>query len=367
MTANVIGREDQPADALEAIQHRTENALDAASYYGAVPVFFNFFGTRIWHGREVALTGSPLWSRFLPPGAGDISSSHFLQIRTPILKLIRHYNPELVITHCFGQGDIEHHSAVHAVHRAWRDAKGGGARLGQLWFQAGDDRGMISEPSFRRFFEPTRISVDVTDYVDKMFEASGFHRHNDYEKRKRRARCRARASIPSDAGRVTSSTSSWWRTPRIRRRNCSRSPTVLSPLLSPTGRRNNRRSSWRSARTAMTSKFRSAGPSPASFDRAGKAFTSSLRTTRRDVRLRNSSPPDSELRRRTRCARAAADLSERCAGDHSDPPGGRTLGRRAPGRGASFPRPARSDHPDRASKRLHGGRGLGAVMRPATA
>ena len=187
MTANVIGREDQPADALEAIQHRTENALDAASYYGAVPVFFNFFGTRIWHGREVALTGSPLWSRFLPPGAGDVSSSHFLQIRTPILKLIRHYNPELVITHCFGQGDIEHHSAAHAVHRAWRDAKGGGARLGQLWFQAGDDRGMISEPSFRRFFEPTRISVDVTDYVDKMFEASGFHRHNDYENRKRRA------------------------------------------------------------------------------------------------------------------------------------------------------------------------------------
>src|ERR1035437_7071183 len=74
-----------------------------------------------------------------------------------VARFILEHNPEITITHCIGEGSVVNHSAADLVYRAWQDARGKGARLGQLWFRAPDDRaGMMSEPLFRRFFEPTR-------------------------------------------------------------------------------------------------------------------------------------------------------------------------------------------------------------------
>jgi LmbE family N-acetylglucosaminyl deacetylase len=151
------------ADTLEAIQLDGEAARESARRYGAMAVFFNLHPTRIRQGRALAFTGSLLWSRFMPPGTADISAARdSRKVGESVTAFLMEHNPELVITHCFGQRDIEHHSGAFLVDRAWREARGRGARLGQLWFHAaGDTEGIISEPSFRRFFEPTRISVKV--------------------------------------------------------------------------------------------------------------------------------------------------------------------------------------------------------------
>jgi LmbE family N-acetylglucosaminyl deacetylase len=186
LAGNSIRPGVQETDALEVIQHRTENARNAAAFYKADPVFLNLHETHLWFGRKEAYTGSKLWSLFLPPGTADITcATRRPQVIEEIAELFLHYNPELAVTHCLGQGNIEHHSAADLVYRAWHQARSRGARLGQLWFQAGDTYGIISEPSFSRFFEPVKVSVDVTDYVDTMFKASEFHARNDYEKRKR--------------------------------------------------------------------------------------------------------------------------------------------------------------------------------------
>jgi LmbE family N-acetylglucosaminyl deacetylase len=188
LSGNALQAGRFPCDALEVIQHRTENALNSAKYYGAEPVFFNMHETRLWLGRTEAFTGSPLWSRYLPPGTADITSViRHRDIMENVAALFQRLKPELVITHCIGQSNAEHHSAADLVYRAWQSARSHGAALGQLWFQGGEKSGIISESSFLRFFEPTRISVDVTPYVDRMFTASGFHPRNDYEKRKRLA------------------------------------------------------------------------------------------------------------------------------------------------------------------------------------
>ena len=41
------------------------------------------------------------------------------------------------------------------------------------------------DPAFQRQFP--KVSINVTDYVDEMWEATGRHRRNDVEKRKRYA------------------------------------------------------------------------------------------------------------------------------------------------------------------------------------
>jgi LmbE family N-acetylglucosaminyl deacetylase len=154
---------------LESIQLESEAALAAARHYGAELVAFRLHPTRIRHGRSLVFTGSPSWSRFLPPGKADISAAPVNRaVVSEVAALLIERNPKLVITHAIGQGDVEHHSAADLVYRAWNEARGKGARLGQLWFQADDSSGMISEASYRRFFEPTQIAIDVSGYAAKM-------------------------------------------------------------------------------------------------------------------------------------------------------------------------------------------------------
>jgi LmbE family N-acetylglucosaminyl deacetylase len=70
--------------------------------------------------------------------------------------LLKHH-PEITLTHGMGEASVVEHTVADLVYRSWQDARQKGARLGQLWFRAPEaDAGMISEPRFRRFFEPAR-------------------------------------------------------------------------------------------------------------------------------------------------------------------------------------------------------------------
>ena len=94
-----------------------------------------------------------------------------------VAQFILTHNPEITITHCIGEGGVANHGAADLVYRAWQDARRKGARLGQLWFKVPDDHaGMMSEPSFRRFFERTRQGdyFVVADAQSPAAEASQF-------------------------------------------------------------------------------------------------------------------------------------------------------------------------------------------------
>ena len=94
-----------------------------------------------------------------------------------VAQFILAHNPEITITHCIGEGSVANHGAADLVYRAWQDARRKGARVGQLWFRAPDDHaGMISEPSFRRFFERTRQGdyFVVADAQSPAVEATQF-------------------------------------------------------------------------------------------------------------------------------------------------------------------------------------------------
>ena len=99
------------------------------------------------------------------------------QAQAKVARFILTHNPEITITHCIGEGSVANHSAADLVYRAWQDARGKGARVGQLWFRApADQSGMISEPLFRRFFERTRHGdyFVVADAQSPATEASQF-------------------------------------------------------------------------------------------------------------------------------------------------------------------------------------------------
>lgn len=149
---------EQPTEPLEAVQLEREALLAEASRAGAEAVIFDLHDAWIWQGRSRAWVGSPPWSRFQPPGSVDVTTATRRgQTQSEISRFIAALNPELVVTHCIGEDDLARHSTADLVFRAWQQARRGGARLGQLWFRAAAaKRGLLSEPSFRRLFEPLR-------------------------------------------------------------------------------------------------------------------------------------------------------------------------------------------------------------------
>ncbi len=74
-----------------------------------------------------------------------------------VSQFLQAHNPEITITHCMGEPGVVDHTVADLVYRSWQDARRKGTRLGQLWFRVPEAKsGMISEPRFRRIFEPVR-------------------------------------------------------------------------------------------------------------------------------------------------------------------------------------------------------------------
>src|SRR5689334_5180208 len=79
------------------------------------------------------------------------------QAQLAVSKFLQEHNPEITITYCMGEPSVVNHTVADLVYRSWENARGKGAHLGQLWFRVPDAKsGIISEPRFRRIFEPVR-------------------------------------------------------------------------------------------------------------------------------------------------------------------------------------------------------------------
>jgi LmbE family N-acetylglucosaminyl deacetylase len=80
--------------------------------------------------------------------------------KAAVSRFLQAHNPEITITYAMGEAGVVNHTVADLVYRSWQDARGKGARLGQLWFRvpAAAQRGLLSEPRFHSIFEPVRHS-----------------------------------------------------------------------------------------------------------------------------------------------------------------------------------------------------------------
>lgn len=130
-----------------------------------------------YRARGYQIVNSALVGSGLDLGVDITVATRRPRAQAQVAQFILTHNPEITITHCIGEGSVVNHGAADLVYRAWQDARHKGARVGQLWFRIPNDHvGMISEPSFRRFFERTRRGdyFVVADAQSPAAEASQF-------------------------------------------------------------------------------------------------------------------------------------------------------------------------------------------------
>ena len=163
-----------PADALETIQIRAEEARRAAAVFGAKPVFFDFRETWIWHGRKQSYIGTEEFHRYDPPGRQVISVASRLRENVDlIVELLREYRPEITIIWTMGGDKHDHGNSAYLMYLAFRRAIARRIPVGKLWMR-GD--GWLAEPEARRSGRgKPDVRIDVTEYLDMKYAALNEH------------------------------------------------------------------------------------------------------------------------------------------------------------------------------------------------
>lgn len=164
---------DYPVSALETIEIRNKEALDAAAFYGAQPVFLNFQESQFWPAyREVVNVGDPFYYQYAPPGRNVVSvSTRFSDAVGAVAGLLAKHRPEIVITHMTGGEKHDHGNTGYLVYLAFEKAMEKGA-VGQLWMTP---RGWVAGPAWSKRLAPYVKAVDVTPYVAHRHRALHIH------------------------------------------------------------------------------------------------------------------------------------------------------------------------------------------------
>lgn len=163
-----------PADALETIQVRGEEARRAAAFFGATPVFLNFREPDYWQGRKDTDVDSEDFTRQAPPGRPTIGNAtrHRDDVEA-VVEVLRRYQPEITIIHTLGGDKYDHGNAGYMMYLAFRRAIQKGIPVGKLWMVPG---GWLREPEARENGRgKPDVVIDVTDYVETMCRALNLH------------------------------------------------------------------------------------------------------------------------------------------------------------------------------------------------
>ena len=163
-----------PVGGLETIQIREEEARQAATVYGAVPVFLYFRETWFWQGRKKCQIGSDEFYQYQPPGRQVVSvASRNGEDVGIILDLLKEFQPEIVITHTLGGEKHDHGNGAYLMYMAFKQAIKQNIPVGKLWmtvngwlldkYAQGDDRGIPD------------VQEDVRDYLKIKYEALDKH------------------------------------------------------------------------------------------------------------------------------------------------------------------------------------------------
>lgn len=163
-----------PASALESIQIREEEARQAASVYGAIPVFLYFRETWFWQGRKPCPIGSDEFHQYQPPGRQIISvATRSGEDINVVFDLLKQYQPEIVITHTLGGEKHDHGNGAYMMYLAFKKAMEQNIPVGKLWMTV--NGWLLDEDAQNNGRGIPDVKIEVHNYLDTKYEALNKH------------------------------------------------------------------------------------------------------------------------------------------------------------------------------------------------
>lgn len=163
-----------PVDALETRQIRSEEALQAAKVYGAVPVFLDFCEPEIYFGRKLIIYATEEFIRFDPPGRRQINlATRYSEDVDLVVNLLKKYQPEIVITHTLGGEKLDHEGTAYMMYLAFKKAIVKNIPVGKLWMTV--NGWLLDKDAQRNGRGKPDIRIDVKDYLKTKYEALNKH------------------------------------------------------------------------------------------------------------------------------------------------------------------------------------------------
>jgi LmbE family N-acetylglucosaminyl deacetylase len=162
-------------DALETMQIRREEALQAARVFGAEPVFLDFCEPELWLGRKLIIYGTAEYLRYDPPGRKHVSlATRYSEDVNFIVALLKKYQPEITIIHTPGGDKLDHGDSGYLMYLAFKKAIAQGIAVGKLWTLP---HGWLSDTEAQESGRgKTDVRIDIRNYRAIKYEAWNKHR-----------------------------------------------------------------------------------------------------------------------------------------------------------------------------------------------
>lgn len=163
-----------PADGIETMQVRQEEARNAAAVFGATTVFLDFRESFIWQGRKACYIESDEFYKYQPPGRSVIGTATvFSENVSLVVKLLKEFKPEIVIIHTLGGDKNEHEASAYLVYAAFKRGMDQGIPVGKLLMRP---KGwLIENPAKVTGRGKPDIRIDVTKFIGVKYEALNKH------------------------------------------------------------------------------------------------------------------------------------------------------------------------------------------------
>ena len=163
-----------PVEALETRQIRSEEASQAASVYGAIPVFLDFCEPEFYLGRKVIIYASEEFVKFNPPGRRQISlATRYSEDVDVVVDLLKKYQPEIVITHTLGGEKLDHEGTAYMMYLAFKKAKENNMPVGKLWMTV--NGWLLDNEAEKNGRGKPDVQIDVRNYLKTKYEALNKH------------------------------------------------------------------------------------------------------------------------------------------------------------------------------------------------
>ncbi len=163
-----------PVEGLETRQIRSEEALQAARVYGAVPVFLDFCEPEIYLGRKLIIYATEDFLNYNPPGRRQINlATRYSEDVDVVVDLLQKYQPEIVITHTLGGEKLDHEGTAYMMYLAFKEATEQNIPVGKLWMTV--NGWLLDKPAQKTGRGIPDVRIDVTNYLDTKYEALNKH------------------------------------------------------------------------------------------------------------------------------------------------------------------------------------------------
>jgi LmbE family N-acetylglucosaminyl deacetylase len=175
VTSTLTGsHHNYPVGALETLQIRSEEALEAARVFHAVPVLLDFQEPEIWLGRKPIVYGTEDFINYDPPGRKHVSlATSYSKDVEVVVDLLARYRPEITIIHCLGGEKLDHAESGYLVYLAFQKAIARNVPVGKLWMVR---YGWLSDSTAQRNGRGRiDVSIDISKYRSIKYEAWNRH------------------------------------------------------------------------------------------------------------------------------------------------------------------------------------------------